>query len=160
QRQEIEEQLKEGRLRGIVATSSLELGIDMAAVDLVVQIESPGSVARGLQRVGRAGHGVGLRSVGRIFPKHRGDLLESAVVAQRMLAADIEPTRVPRNPLDVLAQQIVALVAAEADAAGDDGGDAAAGTPVARVAALCRRAYPFATLSDDVLGAVLDMLSG
>jgi ATP-dependent Lhr-like helicase len=151
QREEIEEMLKGGRLRGIVATSSLELGIDMAAVDLVVQIESPGSVARGLQRVGRAGHNIAERSVGRIFPKHRGDLLESAVVARRMLDAEIEPVRVPRNPLDVLAQQIVALVASEAP---QDG------IPVAGVEALVRRAYPFSTLSRDLLVAVLDMLAG
>src|SRR5581483_4028813 len=99
--------LKTGMLRGLVATSSLELGIDMAAVDLVVQIESPGSVARGLQRIGRAGHQVGARSVGRIFPKHRADLLEATVVARRMAEGAVEPTRVPRNALDVLAQQIV-----------------------------------------------------
>jgi ATP-dependent Lhr-like helicase len=149
QRLEIEELLKTGRLRGIVATSSLELGIDMAAVDLVVQIESPGSVARGLQRVGRAGHGVGQRSFGRIFPKHRGDLLESALVARRMLDGAIEATRVPQNPLDVLAQQIVALVAGEPE-----------GVAVARVWDLARRAYPFATLTRDALAAVLDMLAG
>jgi ATP-dependent Lhr-like helicase len=154
QREEIETALKEGRLRGIVATSSLELGIDMAAVDLVVQIESPGSVARGLQRVGRAGHAVGARSVGRIFPKHRADLLESAVVARRMLDGEIEPLRVPRNPLDVLAQQIVALVASAGEA------DGAAGTPVAEVERLARRAYPFATLTREVLASVLDMLAG
>jgi ATP-dependent helicase Lhr and Lhr-like helicase len=151
QREEIESLLKAGALRGIVATSSLELGIDMAAVELVVQIESPGSVARGLQRVGRAGHQVGGRSVGRIFPKHRGDLLESAVVARRMLDGEIEPTRVPRNPLDVLAQQIVAIVAMEPEGAG---------LAVAPLEALVKRAYPFASLSRDVLVAVLDMLSG
>jgi ATP-dependent Lhr-like helicase len=149
QRIEIEQMLKEGRLRGIVATSSLELGIDMAAVDLVVQIESPGSVARGLQRVGRAGHQVGARSVGRIFPKHRGDLLESALVARRMLDGAIEATRVPKNPLDVLAQQVVAQVAGEPD-----------GIAVERVFALARRAYPFATLTRDVFASVLDMLAG
>jgi ATP-dependent Lhr-like helicase len=149
QREEIEELLKRGELRGIVATSSLELGIDMAAVDLVVQIESPGSVARGLQRVGRAGHQVGERSVGRIFPKHRGDLLEAAVVARGMLDGAIEPVRVPQSPLDVLAQQIVALVAETPE-----------GMAVASVLALARRAYPFHALSRAVLESVLDMLSG
>ena len=152
QREEIEEMLKAGQLRGLVATSSLELGIDMAAVDLVVQIESPGSVARGLQRIGRAGHQVGARSVGRIFPKHRADLLEAAVVARRMLEGAVEPTRVPRNPLDVLAQQIVAIVAGVAEDA--------AGMQVSALEALVKRAYPFATLSRDVLVAVLDMLAG
>src|SRR5262249_58558076 len=103
---------KAGTLRGIVATSSLELGIDMGAVDLVIQIESPGAVSRGLQRVGRAGHGVGQRSEARLLPKFRGDLLESAVVARRMLDGEVEPILVPRNPLDVLAQQLVAHLAA------------------------------------------------
>jgi ATP-dependent Lhr-like helicase len=152
QREEIEEMLKAGQLRGLVATSSLELGIDMAAVDLVVQIESPGSVARGLQRIGRAGHQVGARSVGQIFPKHRADLLEAAVVARRMLEGAVEPTRVPRNPLDVLAQQIVAIVAS---ADGD-----AAGMRVSALESMVKRAYPYATLSRDVLAAVLDMLAG
>ena len=107
----VEEMLKSGELPCLVATSSLELGIDMGAVDLVLQVESPKSVTRGLQRIGRAGHGVGETSKGRIFPKFRSDLLESAVVAQRMREALIEETVVPRNPLDVLAQQIVACVA-------------------------------------------------
>src|SRR5690606_27241668 len=107
ERRDIEEALKQGRLAAIVATSSLELGIDMAAVDLVVLVESPGSVARGLQRVGRAGHGVGQISKGRLYPKHRGDLLEAAVVVRRMLDGAIEPVRIPHNPLDVLAQHIV-----------------------------------------------------
>jgi ATP-dependent Lhr-like helicase len=107
----IEDELKRGDLRGLVATSSLELGIDMGAVDLVVQVESPGSVASGLQRIGRAGHQVGAPSRGRIFPKHRADLLEAAVVVQRMRDGLIEHTRVPANPLDVLAQQIVAACA-------------------------------------------------
>ncbi|HEY4188694.1 MAG TPA: DEAD/DEAH box helicase, partial [Polyangia bacterium] len=165
QREEIEEMLKAGQLRGLVATSSLELGIDMASVDLVVQIESPGSVARGLQRIGRAGHQVGARSTGRIFPKHRADLLETAVVAQRMLAAAVEPTRVPRNPLDVLSQQIVAIVASAPeggassvapakDAVSEDG------LAVSRLEAMVKRAYPFASLGHDVLLAVLDMLAG
>ncbi len=108
----VEELLKAGELPCLVATSSLELGIDMGAVDLVIQVESPKSVARGLQRIGRAGHSVGDVSRGRIFPKFRGDLLECAVVARRMRDGAIETTVVPRNPLDVLAQQIVAIAAA------------------------------------------------
>src|SRR4051794_24569573 len=107
----VEEQLKAGELPCLVATSSLELGIDMGAVDLVLQVESPKSVTRGLQRIGRAGHNVGDVSKGRIFPKFRADLLECAVVAQRMREGLIETTVVPRNPLDVLAQQIVAIAA-------------------------------------------------
>ncbi len=113
QRLEIEELLKKGEIPCLVATSSLELGIDMGAVDLVVQVESPKSVARGLQRVGRAGHELGAVSRGRIFPKFRADLLESAVVVERMKAGAIEETVIPRNPLDVLAQQIVAICADE-----------------------------------------------
>src|SRR6187551_1079410 len=107
----VEEQLKAGELPCLVATSSLELGIDMGAVDLVLQVESPKSVTAGLQRIGRSGHGVGEVSKGRIFPKFRADLLECAVVTKRMRSAQIETTVVPRNPLDVLAQQIVAMVA-------------------------------------------------
>ena len=106
QRLEIEDRLKRGTLKAIVATSSLELGIDMGAVDLVIQVESPGSVARGMQRIGRAGHQVGEPSRGKVFPKFRGDLLEATVVVQRMLQGAIEETHYPRNPLDVLAQQI------------------------------------------------------
>src|SRR5262249_45668733 len=109
QRVLVEEDLKAGRIPCLVATSSLELGIDMGAVDLVVQVESPKSVARGLQRIGRAGHELGAVSKGRIFPKFRADLLESAVVARAMRDGAIEETRIPRNPLDVLAQQIVAI---------------------------------------------------
>lgn len=146
-RQEIEEALKAGRLRGIVATSSLELGIDMGAVDLVIQIESPGSVARGLQRVGRAGHQVGEVSSGRLFPKHRADLLECALIAGRMLQGEIEALQVPSNPLDVLAQQIAAICC--------DGPHS-----VAEIAAVVRRASPYRELSREVLLAVLDMLSG
>jgi ATP-dependent Lhr-like helicase len=101
QRKQIEEALKAGELRAIVATSSLELGIDMGTVDLVILVESPGSVARGLQRVGRSGHGVGETSIGRVFPKHRGDLLEAAVVGRRMKEGAIEALTVPQNPLDV-----------------------------------------------------------
>jgi ATP-dependent helicase Lhr and Lhr-like helicase len=147
QRLLIEDDLKAGRLRGIVATSSLELGIDMGAVDLVIQVESPGSVARGLQRVGRAGHQVGEPSVGRIFPKYRGDLLEVAVVASRMRDGLIEETHYPRNPLDVLAQQVVAMCCERA-------------WGVDELLAVVRRAAPFTQLSRDVWIAVLDMLSG
>src|SRR3954449_12240712 len=125
----------------------------MGAVDLVIQVESPKSVARGLQRVGRAGHELDAVSKGRIFPKFRADLLESAVVARRMLDGAIEETRIPRNPLDVLAQQIVAEVASASQPDGR-------GLPVARVEALVKRAYPFATLTRDVLASVLDMLAG
>src|SRR6202007_869134 len=109
----VEEDLKAGRIPCLVATASLELGIDMGAVDLVVQVESPKSVARGLQRIGRAGHELGAVSKGRIFPKFRADLLESAVVARAMRNGDIEETKIPRNPLDVLAQQIVAIAVDE-----------------------------------------------
>ena len=147
QRVEIEELLKAGEIPCLVATSSLELGIDMGAVDLVIQVESPKSVARGLQRIGRAGHELDATSKGRIFPKFRADLLESAVVAERMQAGAIEETVIPRNPLDVLAQQIVA-VAAEEEIAVDD------------LHELVRAAYPFADLSRQQLENVLDMLAG
>jgi ATP-dependent Lhr-like helicase len=147
QRLEVEELLKKGEIPCLVATSSLELGIDMGAVDLVIQVESPKSVARGLQRVGRAGHELGAVSRGRIFPKFRADLLESAVVASRMREGAIEETVIPRNPLDVLAQQVVAICADE-DVAVDDLHD------------LVRRAYPFADLSRVHLENVLDMLAG
>ncbi|HEY2939019.1 MAG TPA: DEAD/DEAH box helicase [Gaiellaceae bacterium] len=147
QRVEVEELLKRGEIPCLVATSSLELGIDMGAVDLVVQIESPKSVARGLQRVGRAGHELGAVSKGRIFPKFRADLLESAVVARRMLDGAIEETKIPRNPLDVLAQQIVAICADEEIA-------------VDELHRLVRGAYPFADLSRVQLENVLDMLDG
>jgi len=147
QRAHIEDALKTGQLRAVVATSSLELGIDMGAVDLVIQIEAPDSVASGLQRIGRAGHQVGAVSRGIVFPKYRGDLLEAALVSERMQAGAIEALRVPRNPLDVLSQQIVAMVAL------DD-------WPLADLAALVRRAAPFAELPDTALSAVLDMLAG
>ncbi len=146
-RLQIEDELKSGRLKGLVATSSLELGIDMGAVDLVVQVESPGSVSSGLQRIGRAGHQVGAPSRGKLFPKHRQDLLEAAVVVQRMQDGLIEETRYPRNPLDVLCQQIVAACAL------DDWSVAALGR-------MLRRSANFATLSDDVLHACLDLLAG
>ena len=119
QRVLIEEDLKAGRIPCLVATSSLELGIDMGAVDLVIQVESPKSVARGLQRVGRAGHELGATSKGRIFPKFRADLLECAVVAKAMREGAIEETAIPRNPLDVLAQQVVAICADEEIAVDD-----------------------------------------
>ncbi len=147
QRMLIEEELKSGRLAAVVATSSLELGIDMGAVDLVVQVESPPSVASGLQRVGRAGHQVGAVSKGVIFPKYRGDLVQTAVVAERMRAAQIEALHVPRNPLDVLAQQIVAMLAVDTWQVDD-------------LLALVRRASPFATLPQSAYDAVLDMLAG
>ena len=112
-RQQTEESLKEGRLPAVVATASLELGIDMGAVELVCQVESPGDVARGLQRVGRAGHLVGQKSKGRLIPKTQADLLEQAVLAREMTAGRVEAIRPPVNCLDVLAQQIVAMVAME-----------------------------------------------
>ncbi|MCW2888028.1 MAG: putative ATP-dependent helicase Lhr [Streptosporangiaceae bacterium] len=143
----IEEALKQGRLPAVVATSSLELGIDMGAVDLVVQVESPPSVASGLQRIGRAGHQVGAISKGVIFPKYRGDLVQTAVVAERMRDGRIEALRYPRNPLDVLAQQIVAMVAMDE-------------WTVDEVETLVRRAAPYATLPRSALEATLDMLAG
>ncbi|WP_306369900.1 DEAD/DEAH box helicase [Nocardiopsis sp. CC223A] len=143
----VEDDLKAGRLRCVVATSSLELGVDMGAVDLVVQVAAPPSVASGLQRVGRAGHRVGDTSRGVFLPAFRGDLLTTAVAVERMRAGDIEPLRMPRSPLDVLAQQIVAMVAMDE-------------WPVAELAAVVRRAAPFADLADGVLESVLDMLSG
>ncbi len=147
QRLQIEDRLKRGSLRALVATSSLELGIDMGAVDLVVQVESPGSVGRGIQRIGRAGHRVGEPSTGKVFPKYRGDLLEAAVVVRRMHEGLIEETRYPRDPLDVLAQQIVAMTAVDE-------------WTVDQLGTLVRRAANFADLSGDVLHAVLDLLSG
>src|SRR5205085_942924 len=141
----VEEMLKSGELPCLVATSSLELGIDMGAVDLVLQVESPKSVTAGLQRVGRAGHGVGEVSKGRIFPKFRADLLESAVVVKRMRDAAIETTVVPRNPLDVLAQQIVAMaVSAEEE------------WSVPELHDLIKRAHPYSDLSRQLLDNVLD----
>ncbi|MGH2808167.1 MAG: Lhr family helicase [Actinomycetota bacterium] len=147
QRLIIEEDLKAGRLPAVVATSSLELGIDMGAVDLVVQVEAPDSVASGLQRVGRAGHQVGAVSRGIFFPKFRGDLLESAVVVERMRAGQIEEMHYPRNPLDVLAQQIVAMVAMDE-------------WDVDTLEATVKRAAPFRDLPRSGLESVLDMLSG
>jgi ATP-dependent Lhr-like helicase len=177
ERTRIEEQLKAGELPCLVATSSLELGIDMGAVDLVVQVESPKSVARGLQRIGRAGHGVGDVSKGRIFPKFRGDLLECAVVCRRMREGAIEPTVVPRNALDVLAQQIVAIAAAAEDGGGIAGTVEAAGRASAAMAqsrevvhdgsvgvddlyALLVRTHSYSELPRALLENVLDMLDG
>lgn len=146
-RTQVEDALKRGELAGLVATSSLELGIDMGAVDLVIQVESPGSVASGLQRIGRAGHQVGVPSKGRLVPKHSADLLEAAVVAQRMRDGEIETTRIPANPLDVLAQQIVAACALDEWSADD-------------LYALCRGASNYSTLSREQFDNTLDMLAG
>jgi ATP-dependent Lhr-like helicase len=159
----VEEMLKAGELPCLVATSSLELGIDMGAVDLVIQVESPKSVSRGLQRIGRAGHSVGDVSRGRIFPKFRSDLLECAVVAQRMREAKIETTVVPRNALDVLAQQVVAIAAAaEQHDGGDSDGDGATTTTVNvdDLYALVTRTHSYAELTRAQLENVLDMLDG
>jgi ATP-dependent Lhr-like helicase len=147
QRLEIEDALKRGELPAVVATSTLELGIDMGAVDRVLQVEAPISVASGLQRVGRAGHRVGETSRATVFPKHRGDLLVATVVADRMRHGEVEETRIPQNPLDVLAQHLVAAVAVE-DRSADDLFD------------LARRAAPYATLGRGVFDATLDMLAG
>jgi ATP-dependent Lhr-like helicase len=146
-RQQTERALKDGELPAVVSTASLELGIDMGAVDLVCQVESPGNIARSLQRVGRAGHLVGQSSKGWLIPKIPSDLLEQAVLAREMVAGNVEPLRVPTNCLDVLAQQIVAMVAV------DDWG-------VNDLFRLVRRAYPFREITPGVLNAVLEMLSG
>ncbi|MGZ5377726.1 MAG: Lhr family ATP-dependent helicase, partial [Mycobacterium sp.] len=147
QRAQVEDDLKSGRLKAVVATSSLELGIDMGAVDLVIQVEAPPSVASGLQRIGRAGHQVGEISQGVLFPKHRTDLIGCAVTVERMLSGEIEPMRVPTNPLDVLAQHTVAACALEPLDA-DRWFDAV------------RRSAPFATLPRSAFEATLDLLSG
>ncbi|WP_372736261.1 DEAD/DEAH box helicase, partial [Nocardioides sp.] len=147
QRALIEDDLKRGRLPAVVATSSLELGIDMGAVDLVIQIESPPSVASALQRVGRAGHQVGEVSRGVLFPKHRGDLAQTAVAVQRMRSGAIESLRVPTNPLDVLAQQVVAMVALDAWQVDD-------------LYDLLRRTASFAQLPRGAYDATLDLLAG
>jgi ATP-dependent Lhr-like helicase len=146
-RQEIESALKDGRLPAVVATASLELGIDMGAIDLVCQVGSPGNVARGLQRVGRAGHLVGQKSKGRLIPRTAADLLEQAVLSREMAAGRVEEVRVPINCLDVLAQQLVAMVAME-------DWDAPA------LYALVRRAYPYRDLSPQAFEATLEMVSG
>jgi ATP-dependent Lhr-like helicase len=147
ERANVEEMLKSGELPCLVATSSLELGIDMGAVDLVIQVESPKSVTRGMQRIGRAGHRMGEVSKGRIFPKYRGDLLECAVVARRMREAEIEETVIPQNPLDVLAQHLVSMAAL------DEWG-------VDEVERLLTATQPFHDLSREQLENVLDMLDG
>ena len=147
QRALVEEDLKHGRLKAVVATSSLELGIDMGAVDLVIQVEAPPSVASGLQRIGRAGHQVGEISRGVLFPKHRTDLIGCAVSVQRMLAGQIETMRVPANPLDILAQHTVAAAALEP-------------LDADRWFDTVRRSAPFATLPRSIYEATLDLLSG
>ncbi|MEZ0072280.1 ATP-dependent helicase [Planotetraspora sp. GP83] len=147
ERSHIEEALKSGRLPAVVATSSLELGIDMGMVDLVACVEAPPSVASGLQRIGRAGHQVGAVSRGVIFPKYRGDLVQTAVVAERMKTGQIEELRYPRNPLDVLAQQIVAMTALDE-------------WTVDSLEAVVRKAAPYAALPRTALEATLDMLAG
>jgi ATP-dependent Lhr-like helicase len=147
QRAEVEELLKAGRLRGLVATSSLELGIDMGAIDLVVQIEAPPSVASGLQRIGRAGHRLDAVSTGVIVPKFRGDLVATAAVVSHMLHGQVEASRYPRNPLDVLAQQIVAMAAMDR-------------WKVDELFRVVRRAAPFAELGRPMFDGILDMLSG
>jgi len=143
----VEDALKTGHLRGIVATSSLELGIDMGSVDLVIQIEAPPSVASGLQRVGRASHQVGATSKGIVFPKYRADLVACAALVKAMHAGEVEATRYPKNPVDVLAQQVVAAVAME-------------DWSVAELHDFVRGAAPFAELTRGSLEGVLDMLSG
>ncbi|SFR74850.1 ATP dependent helicase, Lhr family [Microbacterium azadirachtae] len=147
QRAIVEEELKSGVLRCVVATSSLELGIDMGAVDLVIQVEAPPSAASGLQRVGRAGHQVGEISRASLFPKHRGDVLHTAIVTERMLAGQIEAISVPRNPLDILAQQTVAACALDP-------------LDVEQWFDTVRRSAPFAALPRSAYEATLDLLAG
>ncbi len=147
QRLEIEEGLKKGELKAVVATSSLELGIDMGSVDLVLQVEAPNSVASGLQRVGRSGHQVGGVSKAKIYPKYRGDLLVSTVIAEQMVRRHVEPTTIPANPIDVLAQQLVAQIVS---------GD----TTSEHLYETTRRAAPYATLTRQVFDETLDMLAG
>ncbi|HEU5341858.1 MAG TPA: DEAD/DEAH box helicase [Edaphobacter sp.] len=161
QRTEIESLLKAGEIRALVATSSLELGIDMGAVDMVVQIEAPPSVAAGMQRIGRAGHQVGAPSSGVIFPKYRADLVACAAATRAMHEGHVEATRYLRNPLDVLAQQVVAVVAHPPAPAGEArwGGDGP-GIGYEVLYALVRGAAPFAALSRGAFDGVLDMLSG
>ncbi|HEX6962468.1 MAG TPA: crosslink repair DNA glycosylase YcaQ family protein, partial [Lacipirellula sp.] len=146
-RVEIEDRLKRGQLPAIIATSSMELGVDMGAVDLVIQIEAPPSVASGMQRIGRAGHHIGAASAGVIFPKYRGDLLACSAATQRMLRGEVESTRYPRNPLDVLAQQVVAMVAMDP-------------ISVDEAYAIVRGAAPYHELPRSLFEGVLDMLSG
>jgi len=168
QRKEIEELLKAGEIKALVATSSLELGIDMGAIDLVIQIEAPPSVASGMQRIGRAGHQVGAASRGILFPKYRSDLVACAAVTQAMHEGHVESTRFLRNPLDVLAQQIVAIVAhppmsvveAERIARANSDDDGGPGIAYDALFNLVRSSAPFAGLSKAVFDGVLDMLAG
>jgi ATP-dependent Lhr-like helicase len=166
QRVEIEELLKAGQIKALVATSSLELGIDMGAIDLVIQIEAPPSVASGMQRIGRAGHQVGAPSHGIIFPKYRADLVACAAVTQAMHDGHVESTRFLRNPLDVLAQQIVAVVAHpplnvfESDRRAKTSEGDGPGMSYAALFGLMRGAAPFAGLSRAAFDGVLDMLAG
>ncbi len=143
----MERQLKAGELSVLVGTSSLELGIDIGSVDLIVQLQSPKSVAQGLQRVGRSGHLVGETSKGRIFPTHREDVVEAAAIAGGMLRGEVEPTYTPRHPLDVLAQQIVAMVSVETQ-------------DVEALFDLIRCAYPYSDLTWRAFQATLEMLAG
>jgi ATP-dependent Lhr-like helicase len=168
QRVEIEELLKAGKIKALVCTSSLELGIDMGAIDLVIQIEAPPSVASGMQRIGRAGHQVGAPSHGIIFPKYRADLVACAAVTRAMHEGHVESTRFLRNPLDVLAQQMVAAVAHPPKGRVEDtgariqqaDGEDAGGISYAALLALVRGAAPFAAMSVAVFDGVLDMLAG
>jgi ATP-dependent Lhr-like helicase len=168
QRTEIEELLKEGKIKALVATSSLELGIDMGAIDLVIQIEAPPSVASGMQRIGRAGHQVGAPSHGIIFPKYRSDLIACAAVTRAMHEGHVESTRFLRNPLDVLAQQMVAVIAhpplgfadAERRSRRALPEEESPGISYAALFNLVRGAAPFAGLSQSVFDGVLDMLAG
>ena len=168
QRTEIEELLKEGKIKALVATSSLELGIDMGAIDLVIQIEAPPSVASGMQRIGRAGHQVGAPSHGIIFPKYRADLIACAAVTRAMHEGHVESTRFLRNPLDVLAQQMVAVIAHPPLGAGDaerrtrhtTEEEESPGISYAALFRLVRGAAPFAGLSQSAFDGVLDMLAG
>jgi ATP-dependent helicase Lhr and Lhr-like helicase len=168
QRTEIEELLKAGKIKALVATSSLELGIDMGAIDLVIQIEAPPSVASGMQRIGRAGHQVGAPSHGIIFPKYRADLIACAAVTRAMHEGHVESTRFLRNPLDVLAQQMVAVIAhpplnvvdAERRSKRKSEEEESPGLSYAALFALVRGAAPFAGLSKSVFDGVLDMLAG
>lgn len=146
-RADIEDRLKRGDLPAIVATSSMELGIDMGAVDLVIQIEAPPSIASGIQRIGRAGHQVGTISTGVIFPKYRGDLLACSAASKAMREGWVEETQYPRNPLDILAQQIVAMTCRDAMHVDD-------------VYATVRCAAPFFDLPHSSFVSVLDLLSG
>jgi ATP-dependent Lhr-like helicase len=146
-RERMEHDLKEGRLRALVATSSLELGIDIGSIDLVVQIQSPFGIARGLQRVGRSGHLVNATSKGRIFPTHREDLVDSTVAARAILAGEVEPVQIPQNCLDVLAQQIVAMVSAEELDPG-------------KIFNVIRRSYCYRDLPHEQFESVLQMLAG